>query len=144
MAEDQSELFGMHLDYQGGHTLKETVRWPRFLSVVGIIGLGMLVLALLVVGASISPVVIQYLGMDSEVLAGLAILIMLITFAVLTAMVVMLYRFSVLTRRGIAQQDQETFNSGLNSLRIYFLISGILGILSLLSTVYNTIVSLIR
>lgn len=129
----------MQLDYHGSLTLKETVRWSRFLAIVGFIGLGVCILAILTASSVITPMIQRYYGFNSAGLVGVAVGFSLIVLSVLVVLVVMLYRFSVFTRRGIETQDQVLFNNGLNSLKVYFLISGVLGIISLISTIYNTI-----
>ena len=134
--QDES-LLQMHLDYDGGHILHETVRWSRFLSIVGFVGLGIFVLVVAVAGTALSAVFSRYVpGIDTMEGIGAAILIvvLLVCLAIGGFLVLMLYRFSTLTRRAIDTQDKVTFTAGMRCLKIYFLVSGILGILSLLST----------
>jgi len=47
----QESFLEMHLDYDGGNILRETIRWSRFLSIVGMVGVGVLILALAVAGS---------------------------------------------------------------------------------------------
>jgi heme/copper-type cytochrome/quinol oxidase subunit 2 len=142
-AQQQTELLEMHLDYDGGNTLQETVRWSKFLAIVGIIGLGIYLLAVLVGGSFIGALVQQTYGLEGAGLVGLVIALIIFILAILIFVVVMLYRFSVFTRRGIDSQDQVTFNRGLKSLKTYFLINGIIGILYLLLTIFSTVIALI-
>jgi hypothetical protein len=142
MEDNKSDLLGMHLDYDGGNMLKETVRWSRFLAIVGIIGLVIFVLAIMAAAPLMTNVVEQYFGFAGAALVGLSIVFLLVVLAVFVALVVTLYQFSALTRRGIQTQDQTIFNRGLNNLKTYFIISGILGILTLMSTIYTAVSSL--
>jgi hypothetical protein len=141
MEPNQEEtLLQMHLDYDGGHILHETVRWSRFLSIVGFIGLGIFVLIVAVMGTALSALYSRYLpGIDTMGGIGVAILIvvLLVCLAIGGLLVVMLYRFSTLTRRGIDHQDRVTFAAGMRCLKIYFLVSGILGLLSLLNSLFS-------
>jgi uncharacterized membrane protein len=139
----QTELLGMNLDYDGGNTLQETVRWSKFLAIVGIIALGIYLLVLLVGGSYIAALFQQTYGLEGAGLVGLVIAGIIVVLAVLIFVVVMLYRFSVLTRRGIETQDQAAFNRGLKSLKTYFLINGIFGILILLLTIVSTVIAFI-
>lgn len=139
----QAELLEMHLDYDGGNTLQETVRWSKFLSIVGMAGLGIYLLVVLVGGTFIAALVQQTYGLEGAGVVGLVIVIIVAILAVLVFLVIMLYRFSVLTRRGIEAQDQETFNRGLKSLKVYFLINGIFGILYLLVTIFSAVIAFI-
>lgn len=134
--QDES-LLQMHLDYDGGNILHETVRWSRFLSIVGFVCLGIFALVIAIAGTAMSAVFSRFVpGMDTIEGIGAAILIvvLLVCLAIGGFLVLMLYRFSTLTRRGIDTQDKATFAAGMRCLKIYFLISGIIGILSLLST----------
>jgi hypothetical protein len=49
----------------------------------------------------------------------------------------MLYRFSVLIRKGIEHQDQIVFAEGMKCLKLYFLVSGILAVLTLLGNLLS-------
>jgi heme/copper-type cytochrome/quinol oxidase subunit 2 len=142
-SQQQTELLEMHLDYDGGNTLQETVRWSKFLAIVGMIGLGIYLLVVLVGASFIGALVQQTYGLEGAGLVGLVIAAIIFVLAVLIFVVVMLYRFSVFTRRGIDTQDQVSFNRGLKSLKTYFLINGIIGILYLLLTIFSTIIALI-
>ncbi len=132
----QESPFEMHLDDSGGNILRETVRWSRFLSIVGLAGVGICVLVAALGGSSLLAVYSRTLP-GIEAFTGFIILGILIVLAVLGLLMYMLYRFSVLTRKGIETQDQSLFNRGLKGLKIYFLISGIFAILGLLFNLLN-------
>jgi|SRR6185437_5915817 len=131
----QESLIQMHLDYDGGNILRETVRWSRFLSIVGIIGLALCLLIFVLAGSAIVAA-FSRLSPGLEGLAGLGgvilLIIMIAFFAIFGFLVYMLFRFSKLTRRGIDHQDQATFSEGMKSLKTYFIVSGILSALVLL------------
>ena len=131
----EQSLLQMNLDYDGGHILHETVRWSRFLSIVGIIGISLMVLVFALAGTALVAA-LQVFAPNIAGIAGLGtaiiMAVVLIVFAVLGFSIFMLYRFSVLTRRGIDQQDQAAFTEGMKCLKIYFIISGISAILGLL------------
>jgi heme/copper-type cytochrome/quinol oxidase subunit 2 len=136
MENNQDDSFlQMHLDYDGGHILTETVRWSRFLAIVGIVGLSICLLAFALAGSVILAAV-STLAPGLEALAGLGsaivIAFFLVIFAVFGFVVYMLYRFSVLTRKAIDQQDQTMLSEGMRCLKIYFVATGIIAILGLL------------
>lgn len=141
MENNQQESFlHMHLDYDGGNILRETVRWSRFLSIVGIVALSIFLLAFALAGAALLPALSSLApGIDSLAGLGSALLIVgvLVVLVIFGYLVYMLYRFSVLTRRGIDHQDQASFAKGMACLKIYFLISGIFAILSLLGNLFS-------
>jgi hypothetical protein len=136
MENNQDDSFlQMHLDYDGGHILTETVRWSRFLAIVGIVGLSICLLAFALAGTFVLAALTK-LAPGLDALAGLGsaivIVVMLVIFAVFGYVVYMLYRFSILTRRAIDQQDQAILAEGMKCLKIYFIISGMFAILGLL------------
>jgi hypothetical protein len=141
MENNQEEsLLQMNLDYDGGHILQETVRWSRFLSVVGIIGLSLCLLAFALAGTALLAAFSRLApGIESLEALGSAILVVVVLafFAIFGFTVFMLYRFSTLTRRGIAQQDQTLFSEGMKCLKIYFLVSGVFAILGVLGNLYS-------
>ncbi|GGB24618.1 hypothetical protein [Puia dinghuensis] len=141
MENNQEDSFlQMHLDYDGGHILHETVRWSRFLSIVGMVVLAICVLAFALAGTTLLAA-FSRLAPGIEGLEGLGpallIVAVLLVVAIFGFVVFMLYRFSVLTRRGIEQQDQAVFAEGMKCLKIYFLTSGILALLGLLLNLFS-------
>lgn len=141
MENNQEEaLLQMHLDYDGGNILNETVRWSRFLSIVGIIGVVLCALAFALAGTAVIAAFSRFApGLEQLGALGGAVLIVvaLAIFVLAGSVVYMLYRFSVLTRRGIEQQDQAVFAQGMSCLRIYFVISGLFALLGLLGDLFT-------
>jgi hypothetical protein len=124
-------LLDMHLDYDGGHRLLETVRWSRFLSISGMVCIGLFTLALVIAGPKVIALYEEsYPGLENFVIP--IIILFLLLMGTLGVLVFMLYRFSIMTRKGIEGQDQGMFNQGLKGLKTYFLISGVMAILGLL------------
>jgi putative copper export protein len=136
--QDNPELLEMHLDYDGGNTLREAVRWSKFLSIVGIAGIGLL----LVVGLIATPYVLNGYGQltpESEGIIEVLLITLALYFSALIAAAILLLRFSRLTKKGMDQEDQHIFNRGLKSLKITFIILGILSCLSLLGLLFSLI-----
>ena len=136
----QDSLLQMNLDYDGGHILRETVRWSRFLSIVGIVALAFCLLAFALAGTALLAT-FSRLAPSLEGLEGLGAavgtVLIVIVLAVFGYIVYMLYRFSVLTRKGVEQQDQAAFAEGMKCLKVYFLINGIFAVLGLLANLYS-------
>ena len=131
----EQSLLQMNLDYDGGHILHETVRWSRFLSIVGIVAISLMVLVFALAGttlAALLPTLGSSFAALADMGAAIVVLIFLVVFVILGFTTFMLYRFSVLTRRGIDRQDQAAFTEGIKCLKIYFIINGIFAILGLL------------
>jgi hypothetical protein len=135
---DSQEVLGMSLDFDGGNTLQEAVRWSRFISIAGIVCGGVLLLLLLLVGPIFMGKYAEELP-DAAGIIGLAIVLSAVYLGATIAAAVFLLRFTSLMKKGIGTQDQRAFNSGLKNLKIYFLIAGILSVLLLGLYIFNLI-----
>jgi hypothetical protein len=137
----KTELLEMHLDYDGGVTLQEAIRWSKFLSITGIVGMGLLLLVVLIA----TPFAMEGYGQltpDSEGVVGVLLAALALYFAALVAAAIVLLRFSRQTKRGMDRQDQLVFNRGLKSLKVTFMILGILSCLSLAGFIVTLIYQL--
>jgi len=138
----EQSLLQMNLDYDGGHILHETVRWSRFLSIIGFVGISLMVLVFALAGtalAALLPTLAPSIAGLADLGTAIIVVVLLFVFAILGFSVFMLYRFSVLTRRGIDRQDQAAFTEGMKCLKIYFITSGIFAILGLLGNLSSLI-----
>ena len=128
----QEPLIDLTVDHDAANSLNETARWTKFISIVGIIGVALLLLCLLFAGTMITTLTSKMMpGFESY--TGIVISIVIVVVAILGLMVTLLYRFSTNIKKGIETQDQELFNKGLSSLKTYFIISGVFALLSLLA-----------
>src|ERR1700722_3336836 len=120
MENTQEPLIDLDVDYDTKNILTETARWTKFISIVGIIGVGLLLLCLLFAGTMITTLTSKMMpGFESY--TGILISAVIIVVAILGLMVSLLYRFSTLIKKGIETQDQDAFNRGLSSLKTYFI-----------------------
>jgi hypothetical protein len=133
MEENSHEpLIDLNVDHDASNSLNETARWTKFISIVGIIGVALLLICLAFAGTMVTALTSKMMpGLESY--SGILIGILIIIVAILGLMVSLLYRFSTNIKKGIDTNDQELFNKGLNSLKIYFIISGVFALLSLLT-----------
>lgn len=125
-------LFSLLIDPEAKVHLTEAAKWARFLSIIGMIVLGILVL-ILVVGVSFIPdsPLNDVSGFSSVGLrAGLAaygiILGLLWFFPCL-----FLYRFSSKLRVALSESDQHFLNTAFQNLKILFRYLGIITIIVL-------------
>ena len=142
LKDEQQSLIQMDLDYDGGHILYETVRWSRFVSIVGIVALGLYLLLFALAGTEILAAVSRLAPGTDELggtAKGILITVLLLCFGYVGLLVFMLYRFSTLTRRAIDHQDQATFARGIKCLTTYFMLYAIFGILMVLANCYSLI-----
>jgi hypothetical protein len=133
MEENSHEpLIDLEVDHDAANSLHETARWTKFISIVGLIGVGLLLLCLLFAGTMITTLTSRMMP-GFEGYTGILIFAVIVVVAILGLMVSLLYRFSTNIKKGIETHDQEAFNKGLNSLKTYFIISGVFAVLSLLA-----------
>jgi len=133
MDENQS-ILELKVDQSASRSLSDAARWARFLSIVGFVGMGLLVLCLLLLRTVISDTLTQFapkmaIG-DSY---GFVVAIVVIMVAIVVALMYLLFRGATLIKRGIETKNQETFNNGLSSLKIYFAIYGVFAIVGLIA-----------
>lgn len=131
-------LFELQVDYDSGNKFREAANWARFIAIFifVVIGLGLLGLS---VGAA---KIIEMMSLTRPGIAaygGLFITFLFIMAAVYVYITIQLYQFTVLIKRGIDRQDQQTFNAALKALRNFFLISGIFTVLMILWSLYDTL-----
>ncbi len=133
-SENQSSVFSdLLVTHTMGNHLHDTTKWCRFLSIVGIVFLSIFIIAAIIAGPSIAPLVSNlFPGMGSAI-GSLLVIIMILFIAVFGVLTFFLLRFSILTRRGLEMRNQALFNDGLKALRIYFIIYGVIGILGILT-----------
>lgn len=134
--QSQESLLEMHLDYDGGNILRDTVRWSRFLSLTGLIITGIAILGVALGGSAIISIYSRTMP-GIEEFAGILIAAAIFVLLIFGLYSWLLYRFSMQVKKGIETQDQALFNRGLKNLKIYFLIAGIFAILALLTNVLN-------
>ncbi|HLY70989.1 MAG TPA: hypothetical protein VKR53_14750 [Puia sp.] len=128
-------LIDLTVDYDAANILGEIARWTKFIAITGIIAICCLILVLFFGGNGVvSRIADRYLS-GSENLRGFILFAIVIVVALLGVIVFLLYRFSALVKKGIDIQDQDLFNKGLHSLKIYFIISGTLALITLISNV---------
>jgi uncharacterized membrane protein YdbT with pleckstrin-like domain len=133
MDENQS-ILELQVDQSASRSLSDAARWARFLSIVGFVGMGLLILCLLLARAAISNTLTQFAPtMALEESYGFVVAIVVILAAFLGVLMYLLFRGATLIKRGIETKSQETFNNGLASLKIYFAIYGVFAILGVIA-----------
>lgn len=141
-------MFELKMGYSTGSYFKEASKWATFIAIVVIVIIG---LATLFLGVA-STFLIGTLSARFETspgfagLAGLGGIIMaVIIFAMLVYLFVniLLLRFAQRVKRAIDSQDQILFNSSLKAFKNYFIVMGIISIVSLIYSITVTIISFI-
>ncbi len=135
----QEPLISLNVDYDSGNALKETARWTKFISIVFMICIVIFLVVMLFAATALNVLFSSLIPSLSSMVGGAVIVIIIFVLGVFGFTSFLLYRFSTLVKKGIEMQDQELFNKGLSNLRIYFIINGVIAILSLLSN-FSTLI----
>jgi hypothetical protein len=145
-----STLFGMSVDQTGKSHLAEAAKWAKFLSIMGFIGCGLIVLMGVFFGSFFSMFSGE-LNRNSPygdfpasrgfgaVAAIMYVLIALIYFFPC----LFLFRFATKMKTALASNDQETLNTSFQNLKATFRFIGILTLIGLCFWVLALIVGLL-
>lgn len=137
--EDQPNvsLFDMQVDDVGAGLLRETTRWTKFMAITIVVIVLLAVLFFSFYGSAIVAA-FSTLGLSGQMFnaaSGILIIVAVIVVAVVGFLCYCLYAFSTQTRKAVDFQDQAALEKGITALKNYFLVSGVVGILSVLSEI---------
>lgn len=137
MDENQS-LFELEVDHITGEELLDTARWQKMFGNVMLIIIGLLLIAVLFAWNKIGALLDESLaGENGQVAMTVIVAVVLLIAAVAGTMGWFIIRGANRIRAAIRQKDQLLFNSGLNDIRLFFIIYGVVSILSLLSNLVS-------
>jgi hypothetical protein len=132
--EQPTNLFELQLDQPSINYLNEASRWSRFLSILGFVYIGLLLIAGLLFG-SFGNSLLSGTGGESEMpmrLSGVLFSFIFILVAlVLFFPVLYLFNFSSKMRRALRNNDQTVLTEALKNLKSFFKFYGILAIIGL-------------
>jgi hypothetical protein len=131
--EQSTNLFELQLDQPSINYLNEASRWSRFLSILGFVYIGLLLIVGILFG-SFGNSLMSGTG-DSELpmrFSGVFFSFIFILMAlVLFIPVLYLFNFSSKTRRALRNNDQHVLTEALKNLKSFFKFYGILAIIGL-------------
>ncbi len=136
----ESSLFDIHMDSQAQSSLLSISKWAKFVAVTGII-IGAIVLVLAI---SYGPQIIQAfsallsLGTDQEE-AGVLIATLVIAVLLVSFWLYFLLRTSNLLNQGLESRSSALLAAGFRSMRVYFVISFVMSLLSIISALSELI-----
>jgi hypothetical protein len=138
--EDQLTNMDLEMDLEARLQLNEAAKWSKFIAIVMFVACGLILMFGIAGGAALTGV-LKKLGGTYQALEGFegAILIVIIVFAVavLALIYYFLFNFSQKIKAALLSENTADFNTGLKSLKIFFIISTVFAILGLLNNVYN-------
>ncbi len=131
--EQPTNLFELHLDQQSLNYLNEAARWARFLSIVGFISCGLMVIVGVFFASALSAMMS---GMSSEsafaIMGGGFLSFIYIFFALLIFFPSLyLFNFSFKMRKAFQNNDQQVLSDSLKSLKSFFKFYGIFTVIIL-------------
>jgi len=118
------EMLHLSIDEEARGHLLETVRWTKFIAIVGFVFLGLLLLGALGMGTGITGMS-ELSGLGSSL--GVAMMIVYLLVALLYFFPIFyLYKYSVLIKPAIHTSNQEQFNLALSYQRKMYTFIGVL------------------
>ncbi len=134
--QDQS-LFDMNMDASTQGHLLSISKWTKFISVTGFVVGGIVLILLAAYGTEIMKQFSKLLSFGDADFAGMLIAIVLVAFLLMGCWLYFLFRASTLLRKGLQSRDTTQLSEGFKSMRIYFVFSFIISVLSILSTLQS-------
>lgn len=138
--QDHLSDLGLQMDSEVRQQLSVAGKWSKFISILIFICCGILLIAGLAGGGdivrelqNISPVYKNFSALEGGILIGIVVFVVLI----LVIMYYFLFNFSAKIKTALLSENSRELNSGLKSLKIYFIITTIIAIISLLGSLSN-------
>lgn len=138
--EQEQSLFEEQMDAATINEFSEFAKWARMTCIFLYIICGVVILMIILAAGKMGEL---FAGANTEVSPGAlsGVLIFAVVFVVALASIVLFFliRGTNRIRLAIPTKNQIQFNSGLNDIRIYFSIVGVLSILSLVFSLFSFI-----
>jgi hypothetical protein len=139
--EDQLTNLDLEMDGEAKQNLANAAYWGKFISIFFICIAGFAILMFTIVSAAFMNGFKNAFGERYGYFSGYggsAIIAMLIFVLLVFGIIYyFLLNFSLKTKQALVTENIDTLNKGLSSLKIYFIIMSVIGILTLLSSLYN-------
>jgi uncharacterized membrane protein YdbT with pleckstrin-like domain len=131
----EQSLFDMQLDAEAQSSLLSVSKWTNFIAITGFI-IGGLVLALAAAyGTQILQSFSELLSIGgNEEVAGVILVVIVIAIVLVAVWLYFLMKASRLIKRGLSSRNSAIMADGFRAMRVYFVISFVISLLSLLST----------
>lgn len=131
----EQSIFDMQLDAEGQASILSVSKWTSFIAITGFIIGGLVLILAAIYGSEIIQSFSALLSIGGEEdMAGAILVVLAIVVVLLCVWLYFLLRASGLLRKGLASRDSAMLADGFRAMRIYFVISFVISLLSLLST----------
>jgi hypothetical protein len=134
--QDQS-LFDMNMDSTTQSHLLSISKWTKFISITGFVVGGLFIILLAALGSEIISKFSAIFSFGDANMAGALIAIVLVVLLVMGCWLFFLFRASTLLKKGVQSRDTAQLAEGFKAMRIYFIFSFIISLLSMLSTLQS-------
>jgi hypothetical protein len=131
MEENKPIFNDLQVDFIGSQQLSDTSNWAKFLAIVFISLAGIILLILLTSWNRLKESINEATDNGSQIVMTIFIVVA-IAAAMLIVLMYFLIRASNRIKRSIRTKDQSLFNSGLEDLKIYFTMYGVMAIILLI------------
>lgn len=133
-ANTESNLFELQIDHEISSHLRETAKWAKFLSIVGFVFIGLMLIFLLFAGSMLSaysyssPIGAAF-GSGSGGMVQIVLLVVMIALYFFPCL--FMYNFSTRMLRSLRNNDQYTLVSSFRQLKLCYKFIGILTLIVL-------------
>lgn len=141
MEQHPSSIFEMQMDNTAQGHLLSISKWGKFISITGFVIGALFLLLFAARGEQIVEQVSALLTLGNGGLAGALIAIVIVVLALVGAWVFFLFRACSLIRRGLQSKNTADLSEGFKSMRIYFVFSMIMSLLTILGTLSNLLMN---
>jgi len=131
-------LFDLQVDREAGSHFRESSKWAKFLSVVSFIAIA-IVLLVLIFAATAMTRALEEFRPEFAGASGFFVAVAIVGVLIVFFTSYLLFRFATLTKQGIERQDQIIFNKGLLALKNYFMIYGVVTMLTLILIIISAV-----
>jgi len=132
--EQSSSFLDLAIDESASHSLRQAGVWSRFLAITGIVALGLILLAVLISGQQILSAIPMISGLGGRMRAVGALYIAVVVLALVFGgfLCYLLLNFANKAMKGVQENNLELVEAGVRSLKVFFIIVGICGMLGTL------------
>ncbi|QNA42727.1 DUF5362 family protein [Lacibacter sediminis] len=129
MDQNETTLFKLEVEELSTRFLSETAKWGKFLSIVGFIFIGLIVILAIFAGTLLGTM--AGFGGNAMLAGGMSIFITILYLAIAALYFfpcLYMFRFSTRMKRALAENNQELLNSSFENLKSCFKFMGIMTI----------------
>jgi uncharacterized membrane protein len=139
MNTDQLSGTGLQVDSEVRQHFADGAKWSKFIAVTMFIACGLILLIGLAASSTLATAFSRFgsFGSFMGMGAGIFMIVLILGIAIFAMLFYFLFNFSSKIKSALITGNSDSMNAGLSSLKIYFIIAGIFGILSLLMTLYS-------